>query len=98
MRWTIGLLLLASATPGQAQEDPLAPVLVDQPAPPPLVPVVTVPKDWRGVFNAIRAENWAGASAGIDALGEHPLKSVARAELFTARNSPRTFRASHTSP
>ena len=89
MRWTIGLLLLASATPGQAQEDPLAPVLVDQPAPPPLVPVVTVPKDWRGVFNAIRAENWAGAGAGIDALGEHPLKSVARAELFTARNSPK---------
>ncbi|MEO5578589.1 MAG: lytic transglycosylase domain-containing protein [Sphingomicrobium sp.] len=89
MRWTIGLLLLASAAPGQAQEDPLAPVLTDQPAPPPLVPVVAVPKDWRGIFNAIRAENWAAAGAGIDALGEHPLKTVARAELFTARNSPK---------
>ena len=89
MRWTIGLLLLASAAPGQAQDDPLAPVLTDQPAPPPLVPVVTVPRDWRGVFNAIRAESWASASAGIEALGEHPLKVVARAELYTARNSPK---------
>lgn len=89
MRWSLTLLLLTSAAPALAQEDPLAPVLVDQPLPAPLVPVVTVPRDWRGVFNAIRAESWASASAGIDALGDHPLKPVARAELFTARNSPK---------
>ena len=90
MRWTLALLLLSSAVPAVAQEDPLAPVLVDQPLPPPPTPpVVVVPKDWRGVFAAIRAEQWAAASAGIDALGEHPLKAVARAEYFTARNSPK---------
>ena len=92
MRLSVALLLLTSAAPAlaQAQEDPLAPVLIDQPPPAPLIPVVvTVPKDWRGVFNAIRAESWASAAAGIDALGEHPLKIVARAELLTARNSPK---------
>ena len=89
MRSSLALLLLSSAAPALAQEDPLAPMLVDQPPPPPLVPVVTVPKDWRGVFDAIRAESWASAAAGIDLLGEHPLKVVALAELFTARNSPK---------
>ena len=91
MRWSLGLLLLASAAPALAQEDPLAPVLTDLPPPPPpaVAQVVTVPRDWRGVFNAIRVENWATANAGINALGEHPLRDVARAELFTARNSPK---------
>jgi len=89
MRWTVALLLLPFAAPAVAQEDPLAPMLVDQLPSAPLVPVFTVPKDWRGVFNAIRAESWASAAAGIDTLGEHPLKIVARAELFTARNSPK---------
>ncbi|MCY7280457.1 MAG: lytic transglycosylase domain-containing protein [Sphingomonas bacterium] len=89
MRWTLGLLLLTSAAPALAQEDPLAPVLVDQPSMVPVAPVVAVPRDWRGVFNAIRAESWASASAGIDALPEHPLKVVARAQLYIARNSPR---------
>ena len=69
MRWTIALLLLPVAAPALAQQDdPLAPVLVDQPLPPPPAPPVrAVPKDWRGVFAAIRAEQWAAASAGIDA-------------------------------
>ncbi len=89
MRSSLALLLLSGAAPALAQEDPLAPMLVDQPPPPPLVPVVTVPKDWRAVFDAIRAESWASAAAGIDSLGEHPLKVVALAELFTARNSPK---------
>ena len=91
MRWTIALLLLPVAAPALAQQDdPLAPVLVDQPLPPPPAPpVMAVPKDWRGVFAAIRAEQWAAASAGIDALGAHPLNPVARAQLLTARNSPK---------
>ena len=92
MRWTIGLLLLSGASPALAQleEDPLAPVLVDQPAPlPPVAPVVAIPTTWRGVFDAIRAEQWTAAQAGIDALGAHPLNPVARAQLLTARNSPR---------
>lgn len=93
MRWTLGLLLLPLAAPAFAQQDdPLAPILVDQPLPPPPAPVVSavaVPKDWRGVFAAIRSQQWSAASAGIDSLGAHPLNPVARAELLTARNSPK---------
>ncbi len=95
MRWTIFLLALPIAAPALAQQDdPLAPILVDQPLPPPPAPPpVAVPKDWRGVFAAIRAEQWASAQAGIDALGAHPLNPVARAELLTAKNSPRADQA-----
>ncbi len=60
--------------------------------PPPLQPAtrpVTVPKDWRGVFDAIRAGDWASAQAGIAALPDDVVKPVARAELYTARGSPR---------
>ncbi len=91
MRWTTGMLLLSVAAPAFAQQDdPLAPILVDQPLPPPPAPPpVAVPKDWRGVFAAIRAQQWGSAQAGIDALGAHPLNPVARAELLTAKNSPR---------
>ena len=91
MRWTIALLILPVAAPAMAQQDdPLAPILIDQPLPlPPAPPPVAVPKDWRGVFAAIRTEQWAAAQAGIDLLGAHPLNPVARAELLTARNSPR---------
>ncbi len=89
MRWTLALLLVGVAAPAIAQDDPLAPVLTDLPPPKPVVPVAVVPKDWRGVFAAIRAEDWVDAKAGIDTLGDHPLKAVARAELLTAKNSPK---------
>ena len=89
MRWTLALLLAASAAPAVAQDDPLAPILTDLPPPKPVMPVATVPKDWRGVFAAIRGEDWADAQAGIDALGDDPLKPVAKAELYTAKNSPK---------
>ena len=89
MRWTLALLLVGAAAPAMAQDDPLAPVLTDLPPPKPVVPIATVPKDWRGVFAAIRAEDWVDAKAGIDALPDGPLKPVAKAQLFTARNSPK---------
>ena len=59
------------------------------PLQPPIV-VRPVPRDWRGVFDAIRAEDWAGVAAGINALPDGPLKPVAKAEYFTAKNGPRT--------
>ncbi|WP_309603251.1 lytic transglycosylase domain-containing protein [Sphingomonas sp.] len=89
MRWTFALLLVGAAAPAIAQDDPLAPILTDLPPPKPVVPLAVVPKDWRGVFAAIRAEDWVDARAGIEALGDHPLKPVAKAELFTAKNSPK---------
>lgn len=81
---------LAAQTPSA---DPLAPLPVGPqaaapaPAPPP-VPAVAVPKDWRGVFDAIDAGNWASAQLGIALLPPSPLTAVAKAELFTAKGSP----------
>jgi soluble lytic murein transglycosylase len=49
---------------------------------------LAVPRDWRGVFDAIDAGNWAAAQAGIAALPPGVLTPVAKAELYTARNSP----------
>jgi soluble lytic murein transglycosylase-like protein len=49
---------------------------------------VAVPKDWRGVFDAIDAGNWASAQAGIAALPRNILTPVAKAELYTAKGSP----------
>ncbi len=101
MRWTIALSMLI-ASPALAQsQDPLAPdpedsdepiIQTPEPAVPTPLPVgrpIVVPKDWRGVFAAIRSGDWPAARAGIDALGNHPLRPVALAQLFTARGSPR---------
>jgi soluble lytic murein transglycosylase-like protein len=49
---------------------------------------VVVPKDWRGVFDAIDSGNWASAQAGIAALPRSVLTPVAKAELYTAKGSP----------
>ena len=105
MRFAWFLLAAVSAPALAQQNDPLAPLegqppLAMTPAPveqivvAPVTQPVTiaprlVPKDWRGVFAAIRAGDWAGAQAGIAALPDNPLKPVATAELFTARGSPR---------
>lgn len=100
----LGFAALAWALPLQAQEaaDPLAPIdqpgattaqpMPTQPQPtivmPPPQPVVSVPRDWRGVFDAIDAGQWASAQAGINALGPNVLAPVAKAQLYTAKGSP----------
>jgi len=76
----------AETTPSSVQF-PTAQPLVAQPAPPP-VPTVVVPKDWRGVFDAIDTRNWASAQAAIVALPQSVLTPVAKAELYTAKGSP----------
>ncbi|HXG80255.1 MAG TPA: lytic transglycosylase domain-containing protein, partial [Sphingomicrobium sp.] len=93
------------AVPALAQDvDPLAPLdpaaaeqpeatpaqqpAVTQPAPPPPPPRV-IPKDWRGIFTAIANREWEAARLGIEAQPEGPLKAYARAELYTAKDSPR---------
>ena len=55
---------------------------------PPRATSVPVPKDWRGVFDAIDAGSWASARAGIAALPASPLTPLAKAELYTAKGSP----------
>ena len=70
------------APPAVVQPRPAVPV----PAPP--MAAVVVPRDWRGVFDAIDAGNWASARAGIASLAPSVLTPVAKAELYTARDSP----------
>ena len=98
----IAVTLLAAAAAQSVSADPLAPLPqpdVVQPQPqaqPPVAqplpqlprPAITVPTNWRQVFAAIRAGNWASAQAGIAALPPGPLTAVAKAELYTAKGSP----------
>ena len=84
---------LENAPVARAQPRPAAqPSAAAQPVTPPVAPppavTVSVPKDWRGVFDAIDAGNWASAQAGINALPRSVLTPVAKAELYTARGSP----------
>jgi soluble lytic murein transglycosylase-like protein len=90
-----GTLICASPVVAQPSSDPLAP-LATQPqqvqAPArlaaPAATSVPAPRDWRGVFDAIDAGNWAYAAAGIAALPPSVLTPVAKAELYTAKGSP----------
>jgi soluble lytic murein transglycosylase-like protein len=75
------------APQSDAQEPSEAtPAITSPPSAP--MPVVVVPRDWRGVFDAIRAGQWGAAQAGIATLPSSPLTAVAKAEFFTARGSP----------
>jgi soluble lytic murein transglycosylase-like protein len=73
-------------TPAAPQASPATLMVTPVQAPP--VYSVLVPKDWRGVFDAIDAGNWASAQAGIRALPPSILTPVAKAELYTAKGSP----------
>ncbi len=74
----------APAAPAKSAQSPAPPLSVT----PPVARPVVVPTDWRGVFNAIRAGDWAAAQAGIAALPPSVLTPVAKAELYTAKGSP----------
>ena len=65
---------------------PQQPTIVTQVAPQPR-PIV-IPKDWRGVFDAIDSGSWASARAGIAVLPRSILTPLAKAELYTAKGSP----------
>ena len=102
--FAFGALVVAVPAAAQPVGDPLAPLPTTAPpaqqppaiavpqaaqvqAPAP-VPTVAIPRDWRGVFDAIDAGNWASAQAGIATLPPSILAPVARAELYTAKGSP----------
>lgn len=44
---------------------------------------------YRTVFAAIRKEQWQDAQIQLDSMKPGPLHAIARAELFTAKNSPK---------
>ena len=46
-------------------------------------------ENYRNVFADLRDEDWAGASARLDGMGDGPLHHVARAMLYTMPGSPR---------
>ena len=91
----LSTVLIAGPAFAQREDDPLAPLdpapttqqPVVQPTTPPPPPRI-IPRDWRGIFAAIRSGNWEGARLGIEAMPADPLKPLAKAELFTARGSP----------
>jgi soluble lytic murein transglycosylase-like protein len=84
----------APIAPAPTVTQPVAPSIVNPtPAPPPAA-TVPVPRDWRGVFDAIDSGNWASAQAGIAALPRSVLTPVAKAELYTAKGSPQIDLAS----
>jgi soluble lytic murein transglycosylase-like protein len=68
---------------GTAQKPVVASIVPPAPA-----TAVVVPKDWRGVFDAIDAGNWASAQAGIATLPPSIVTPVAKAELYTRKGSP----------
>src|ERR1700741_4041629 len=96
---------VAVAAPAAAQEnpDPLAPLdvgSVDQavqpteeakprPALPPAPPPKVIPKTWPSILLAIGNGEWEAARLGIDAMPGDPLKPYAKAELYTAKGSPK---------
>jgi len=100
----VALFLLGALVTAPAMAQPATDPLLPAPAPAPPAPTVApaaapissarVPRDWRGVFDAIDAGDWAGAQAGIAALPPSVLTPVAKAELYTAKGSPTVDAAS----
>jgi soluble lytic murein transglycosylase-like protein len=82
---------LAPLDPASGEQPAAPPVetrpTVTTPAPPP--PPRVIPRDWRAIFTAILNREWEAARLGIEAMPNGPLKPYARAELYTAKDSPR---------
>ena len=84
--------LLMSSAPVHAQVNtlPAAPAYASAP----VLPGVRVLTDeqragYASVFAAIRGSDWIGAQAELEKLGDGPLHSIARAELYLAKGSPK---------
>ncbi|HLL58732.1 MAG TPA: lytic transglycosylase domain-containing protein, partial [Allosphingosinicella sp.] len=74
---------------------PLAPAMAEAPAhavsraAAPTALSETERSNYREIFAAIRASDWAGAAARLDGMGDGSLHAVARAELYLAKGSPK---------
>ncbi len=77
-----------AAAPALAAAEPARPDLAAKPA----IPAQLTSEQrtqYRAVFAAIRDGRWQDAQIGLDAMAPGPLHSYARAELYTAKGSPR---------
>jgi soluble lytic murein transglycosylase-like protein len=91
---TFRALLLSAAfvlpaAPALAADESATPSLVS-PAAQPAVLSPSERSNYREFFAALKASDWASASARLDAMGNGPLHAVARAELYLAKGSPTT--------
>jgi soluble lytic murein transglycosylase-like protein len=90
MRLPSLLLAAAVAIPtAPAAADMVAPGRSVQRSSMPTVLSETERVAYREIFAAIRAADWAAATARLDAMGDGPLHAVARAELYLAKGSPK---------
>ena len=83
MSWRLALLAAAAfASPAVAGEEA-------EQGQPVAAPSADQRSAWREIFAAIRAGDWATASARLDSMGTSPLHDYARARLYLAPGSPR---------
>ena len=89
------LLATGTAMGGAAMADPLDTASTRSPAAlkaPPSIPALLDAEQKAGyarVFAAIRDSRWTDAQLQLDALKPGPLHAIARAELYTAKGSPK---------
>ena len=90
-RVLLAAVSVAAMTPALAAAEPAAPAGVASAATPSLPPQLSAEQrtQYRAVFAAIRESRWQDAQIGLDAMATGPLHSYARAELYTAKGSPR---------
>lgn len=79
-------LLGAPAAAAPAPAAPAAPAVAER-LPAQLAPAQR--EGYRAVFAAIRDERWTDAQLALDAMAPGPLHAYARAEIYTAKGSPR---------
>lgn len=90
-RVLLAAVSIAAMTPAVAAAEPAAPAGAASAATPSLPSQLTAEQrtQYRAVFAAIRESRWQDAQIGLDAMVPGPLHSYARAELYTAKGSPR---------
>ena len=84
---TVPLLAAALAAPLAASAGTAAPVAAGERIPAQLTAAQR--EGYRGVFAALKAGRWTDAQIGLDQMQPGPLHALARAELYTAKGSPR---------
>jgi soluble lytic murein transglycosylase-like protein len=85
---TLLLAAVALALPAAPALADAAPTIAKARAAKPTALTAAERSSYREVFAAIRANDWAGAAARLDGMGNGPLHAAARAQLYLAKGSP----------